>query len=69
MDGVIVRLFSDKKFGFIKSVDNQIEHFFHQSALIGVRFDKLKEGQQVDFEPIVSEKGPRCGSVRPKHRS
>lgn len=65
MEGVIVRLFHDKKFGFIKSIDNQIEHFFHQSAVIGLRFEQLRVGQHVEFEPTASDKGPRCGSVTP----
>lgn len=47
--GTIKRLIKDRGFGFIGGAENQ-NLFFHRSALQGVDFDSLKEGQEVEFE-------------------
>jgi CspA family cold shock protein len=62
-NGTIVRLVSDKGFGFIQASDRS-EYFFHQSACNGVRFDELREGQAVTFEKGQGPKGPRAEDVR-----
>ncbi len=61
--GTIVRLLTDKGFGFI-SDEAGVEHFFHQSGVqVGV-FESLREGQRVEFTVEESTKGPRAGDVR-----
>lgn len=62
--GTIARLLIDKGFGFIRDEDG-IEHFFHRSAVRGAVFEFLREGQQVEFTPEDSGKGPRANDVRP----
>ena len=62
-NGTIKRLVSDKGFGFIAAGDGN-EYFFHQSALSGVSFDQLREGQSVTFEKGQGPKGPRAENVR-----
>ncbi len=61
--GTIVRLMSDKGFGFI-SDEGGVEHFFHQSALRDAVFASLREGQRVEFTTEESTKSPRAGEVR-----
>ncbi len=61
--GTIVRLLTDKGFGFI-SDEGGVEHFFHQSAVEGAVFETLREGQRVEFTIEESTKGPRAGAVR-----
>jgi len=63
LTGSIKRLVSDKGFGFIAASDGT-EYFFHNSACSGVRFDELREGQQVSFERGQGPKGPRAENVR-----
>ena len=60
--GTIARLLIDKGFGFIRDEDG-IEHFFHRSAVRGVAFELLREGQNVEFTTEESGKGPRAGDV------
>ena len=62
--GTIKRLVSDKGFGFIAAGDGN-EYFFHNSACSGVRFDELREGQNVTFEKGQGPKGPRAENVVP----
>jgi cold shock protein len=63
MNGTIKRLVSDKGFGFILSEDGN-EYFFHQSACNGMRFDDLREGQNVTFTKGQGPKGPRAEDVK-----
>ncbi len=59
----IVRLLTDKGFGFV-SDEGGVEHFFHQSAVQDAVFESLREGQRVEFTVEESTKGPRAGDVR-----
>jgi CspA family cold shock protein len=60
-EGTIKKLVSDEGFGFIKC--QQGELFFHQSAVSGVAFEDLYEGQQVTYMEGRGPKGPRAESV------
>jgi CspA family cold shock protein len=61
--GTIKRL-TDKGFGFIDTGSGK-DIFFHQSSLEGVRYEDLREGQQVSFDESEGPKGPRAENVRP----
>ena len=54
----------DKGFGFIESPEQEKDLFFHASALDGISFDELEEGQAVVFEVGHGDKGPRAENVR-----
>ena len=61
--GKVKKVVSERGFGFISDTDGR-EVFFHQSALVDVKFSDLTEGAQVEFEIEKSEKGPRAVNVR-----
>lgn len=61
-EGTIKRL-TDRGFGFIDTGKGDI--FFHSSALQGVTFDQLHEGQRVSFDEGRGPKGPRAENVKP----
>lgn len=50
-------------YGFIVDANGR-EVFFHCSALEGVEFEDLAEGQGVLFETVEDEYGLRAGRVR-----
>lgn len=62
MTGTIVRLMTDKGFGFIKGQDGK-DYFLHRSALKNAKFDELGVGQEVTFKDSESEKGLRAEDV------
>jgi len=62
-EGTIKRL-TEKGFGFIDTGSGK-DMFFHMSALEGVRFEELHEGQRVAYVAGHGPKGPRAESVRP----
>jgi CspA family cold shock protein len=61
-EGTIKRL-TDKGFGFISNESGN-DFFFHMSAVEGVRFSDLREGQKVSFVEANSPKGPRAEQVK-----
>ena len=58
-----IRKLTDKGFGFIED-DRGGDLFFHMSALDGVDFDALREGQQVTYDVGQGPKGKRAENVR-----
>lgn len=61
-EGTIKRL-TDKGFGFIAN-NTGTDVFFHMSAVQGVRFEELREGQKVAYDEGRGPKGPRAENVR-----
>jgi CspA family cold shock protein len=62
-EGTIKKL-TDKGFGFIKTGSDK-DLFFHTSALQGVRFEELREGQKVSYTEGQGKKGPCAENVKP----
>jgi CspA family cold shock protein len=61
----MIKWFDNKKgFGFILGGDGQRDIFVHFSAIEGDGFRSLKDGEQVEFELVESEKGPQARHVR-----
>ena len=62
-----VKWFNDKKgFGFIAPKDGDKDLFVHMSEIKMEGFKTLKEGQEVDYEEGVSDKGPCATNVIPR---
>ncbi|QDT31059.1 MULTISPECIES: cold-shock protein [Thalassoglobus] len=61
-EGTIKRITS-KGFGFIEDGTGK-DMFFHSSALEGVSYDDLREGQRVEYNVGQGPKGPRAENVR-----
>jgi len=62
-EGTIKRL-TDRGFGFIDTGSDK-DLFFHSSALDGVSFDELQEGQRVSYTEGQGQKGPCAENVKP----
>lgn len=56
--GTIKKLVSDRGFGFIQQSDGT-DLFFHRSAVSGVTFDQLTEGQSVTYEKTTDQRRGR----------
>ena len=63
MKGKIKRLVRDRGFGFISAEDGS-EIFFHRSALEGIDFEALEEGNSVEFNSNKGPKGLRAVNVK-----
>ncbi|MFQ5673171.1 MAG: cold-shock protein [Nitrospinales bacterium] len=61
-----VKWFNDSKgYGFIESEEGE-DVFVHFSAIQGEGYKSLKEGQAVEFDRSMGEKGPQATNVVPK---
>ena len=60
-EGTIKRLM-DRGFGFIETESGK-DMFFHSTALEGVSFEDLREGQRVLYSEGIGPKGPQAESV------
>ncbi len=59
-----VKWFDNKHgFGFIIQ-ESGPDVFVHHSAIMGVGFKTLKEGEEVIFDVVASEKGPKAQNVQ-----
>ena len=63
MTGTIKKL-NERGFGFIVGEGLEKDLFFHSSALVGVTFNELKEGDAVSFETEQSPKGLNATNVQ-----
>jgi CspA family cold shock protein len=61
LEGKIKKLIRGRGFGFISSGGKDI--FFHCSALQGISFDTLKEGDRVKFDLERGDRGPQAVNV------
>ncbi len=57
-----IKKLTEKGFGFIETSSGK-DLFFHNSALKGVQFDDLREGQSVTFTEGKGQKGPCAENV------
>lgn len=62
LGGKIKKLIRGRGFGFIATEDGE-DVFFHRSAVRGIRFDTLKEGDKVKFDLGSGSKGPEAVDV------
>ena len=58
-----IKKLTDKGFGFIDTGDGN-DMFFHTSNVEGARYEDLREGQRVSYNPGRGPKGPRAENVR-----
>jgi CspA family cold shock protein len=63
LKGKIKKLIRERGYGFINAEDGG-EVFFHSSALEGIDFDALEEGDSVEFNVEKGPKGPRAVNIR-----
>jgi len=62
MTGTIKKL-NERGFGFIEREGETGDLFFHKSALSGVTFEELKEGDEVSFEVEPAKEGGKGPSA------
>jgi CspA family cold shock protein len=56
---------SEKGYGFITHDDGSKDVFVHYSAIQGDGYKSLNEGQKVEYEQTMGQKGPQAANVRP----
>ena len=57
--GTIKSLHADRGFGFIAPEESGPDVFFHQTAVLGLGFAQVREGQRVEYDRRVDPADPR----------
>ena len=65
-EGKVKWLNSAKGFGFITKADGSGDLFVHFSAIKKEGYKTLEEGQDVTFDEVQGDKGPKAENVVPK---
>lgn len=64
-DGTVKWFNAAKGYGFLVPDDGTPDLFVHFSAIEGSGYRELTEGQRVQFESELGQKGPQAKAVRP----
>jgi len=62
MMAVVVRLFRENSYGFLRAADG-MEIYFHRNSVLHDDFDRLEVGTGVRYEVEEGEKGPQATTV------
>lgn len=57
------KLFSDKGYGFIETLDGR-EVYFHRNSVVREGFDQLQVGSEVTFVEEEGDRGPQASTVK-----
>jgi cold shock CspA family protein/ribosome-associated translation inhibitor RaiA len=61
--GIVDKLFPDRGYGFIKTIDTNRDVYFHRNSVLHDDFDRLQIGTGVRFTSETGEKGLQASSV------
>jgi len=61
---VVEKVFGDEGYGFIRTVDDDRQFYFHRNSVLHDDFERLTVGTEVSFVPEQGEKGPQASSVQ-----
>ncbi|HUQ73929.1 MAG TPA: HPF/RaiA family ribosome-associated protein [Burkholderiales bacterium] len=62
--GMVEKLFDDDGYGFIRTVEDDRQFYFHRNSVLHDDFERLSIGTEVRFTPELGEKGPQATSVQ-----
>ena len=60
--GKIYRVVKDKGYAWIRTPE-RIDYFLHRTELRNIPFESLVEGNDAEFTPVETAKGPRATEV------
>lgn len=61
--GMVEQLFAEG-YGFIRSVDDGRQFYFHRNSVLHDDFERLAVGTEVRFNPAEGEQGPQASTVQ-----
>jgi cold shock CspA family protein len=59
-----VELLYDEGYGFIRTLDDNRQFYFHRNSVLHGDFERLAVGSEVRFAPEEGDKGPQASSVQ-----
>lgn len=62
--GVVHKLFPERQYGFLRSLETQEDVYFHKNSVLHEKFDRLALGTGVRYTMEMGDKGPQATTVR-----
>jgi cold shock CspA family protein len=62
-NAIVAKIFFDRGYGFLESVDGR-EIYFHENSVLEGKFNALKQGDSVRYVEEEGQKGPQASTVR-----
>jgi ribosomal subunit interface protein len=62
--GTIEKVFGDQGYGFIRTVEDDRQFYFHRNSVLHDDFESLTVGTEVRFTPELGDEGPQASSVQ-----
>jgi ribosomal subunit interface protein len=62
--GLVEKVFADEGYGFIRTVEEDRQLYFHRNSVLHDDFERLTVGTEVRFTPEQGEQGPQATSVQ-----
>jgi cold shock CspA family protein len=62
--GVVEKLFDGEGYGFIRTIEDDRQFYFHRNSVLHDEFDRLAVGTEVRFTPELGADGPQASSVQ-----
>lgn len=62
--GTVEKVFGDEGYGFIRTVEDDRQFYFHRNSVLHDDFERLTIGTEVRFTPELGDKGPQASSVQ-----
>ena len=62
--GMVEKVFVEEGYGFIRTVDEDRQFYFHRNSVLHNDFERLAVGTEVRFTPEEGEEGPQATSVQ-----
>lgn len=63
-EALVIKLFPEQDYGFIKTLDGEAEIYFHRNSVIHSDFDRLAIGTGVRYSAIEDDQGIRATTVK-----
>ena len=62
--GVVEKLFGGEGYGFIRTLEDDRQFYFHRNSVLHDDFGRLAVGTEVRFTPELGAEGPQASSVQ-----
>jgi cold shock CspA family protein len=64
MHGIVEKIFATDGYGFLRTVDDNREFYFHRNSVLHEDFDQLAVGTEVRFSAEEGDEGPQATTVQ-----
>lgn len=61
---LVAALFPEEGYGFLRTLEDNREIYFHRNSVLHDDFDRLSVGTEVRFNPEMGEDGPQASSLQ-----